>query len=263
MHPTLDQLQKILKLEMKDGYPNKAVIGGLPKMLVFWEPNARRAGLDPAFIDNVATRLKAYPDLPVSERAATVEAILALVAQQDVGATTASKSGPNAHSAPRPQPAPPPKREPAPVKSSTTPPPPSALPAKESSTDTETHSANETVAAQTPGAEAAAPAKSVPAPSAPPAPPVRAKPAPPPRPPKPPPQPQPARGGDNAYHYQSEEPLDPRPRRNLGPQPLRSAAPVNPAAGLDAPLTVLYGIGPEHIKKYERLGVSTLRDLLL
>jgi len=261
MHPTLDQLQKILKLEMKDGYPNKAVIGGLPKMLVFWEPNARRAGLDSAFIENVATRLKAYPDLPVAERAAAVEAILALV--KEASATTPSKPSPNAP--PRPHPAPPPKREPVKptAASPATPPPPSAPPAKESFKEADTRSANETVSPPIPVAKTPAAAQPATAPSAPPAPPVKAKPSPPPRPPKPQPQPQSARGGDNFYHYQSEEPLDPRPRRNVGPQPLRSAAPVNASAALDAPLTVLYGIGPEHIKKYQRLGVSTLHDLLL
>src|SRR5574342_279413 len=79
MHPALDQLQKVLKLEIKDGYPNKAVIGGLTKMLVFWEPNARRGGLDPAFIDAVAAKLKAYPELRQEERPAAIQSLLQMV----------------------------------------------------------------------------------------------------------------------------------------------------------------------------------------
>ncbi len=61
----------------------------------------------------------------------------------------------------------------------------------------------------------------------------------------------------------AEEPVDPRPRRPQGPQPLRAAAPLNANAGLEAPLTVLHGIGPETAKDYARLGIQTLRDLLL
>ncbi len=48
MHPALDQLQRVLNLEIEKGYPNRAIIGGLPKMLAFWEATARRGGLDPA-----------------------------------------------------------------------------------------------------------------------------------------------------------------------------------------------------------------------
>ncbi|MGI0014358.1 MAG: hypothetical protein ACREBU_13085, partial [Nitrososphaera sp.] len=94
MHPALDQLQKILRLEIKDGYPNKAVIGGLPKLLRFWEPNARRAGLDAAFIDAIIVRINAYPDLPQAERPAAVEAMLALINQAAAGNERAKASAP-------------------------------------------------------------------------------------------------------------------------------------------------------------------------
>ncbi len=83
MHPSLEHLQKILKNEISLGYANKSIIGGLPKMLGFWEPNARRNGLDPALIETIAARLRAYPDLPMGERPAAMEALLALVAEAD------------------------------------------------------------------------------------------------------------------------------------------------------------------------------------
>ncbi len=38
---------------------------------------------------------------------------------------------------------------------------------------------------------------------------------------------------------------------------------MNTGVGLDAPLTVLRGIGPERQTVYEKLGITTLRDLLL
>ena len=59
------------------------------------------------------------------------------------------------------------------------------------------------------------------------------------------------------------EPVDPRPRRTAGPKPLRAAEPLDPTAGLDAPITVLRGVGPETAKDFARLGIQTLRDMLL
>ena len=60
----------------------------------------------------------------------------------------------------------------------------------------------------------------------------------------------------------SVEPVDPKPRQGQGPRPLRAADPVDPNAALEAPLTVLRGVGPETAKDFERLGLSTLGDLL-
>ena len=57
--------------------------------------------------------------------------------------------------------------------------------------------------------------------------------------------------------------MAPRPRRQTGPQPLRSPVPLNAAAGVDSPLTVLYGVGPENAAKFKRLGLNTLRDVLV
>jgi ATP-dependent DNA helicase RecG len=60
-----------------------------------------------------------------------------------------------------------------------------------------------------------------------------------------------------------EEPVTPRPRRDQGPRPVRADVPLNPTAGIDAPLTVLRGVGPQTLQDFQRLGLSTLRDLLL
>jgi ATP-dependent DNA helicase RecG len=54
----------------------------------------------------------------------------------------------------------------------------------------------------------------------------------------------------------------PRPRR-ASVQPLKADTPLDASAGLDAPLTVLNGIGPERQAVYAKLGLETLRDLLL
>jgi len=47
-----------------------------------------------------------------------------------------------------------------------------------------------------------------------------------------------------------------------GPRPLRAADPVDANAALEAPLTVLRGVGPETAKDFERVGLTTLNDLL-
>ncbi len=46
-------------------------------------------------------------------------------------------------------------------------------------------------------------------------------------------------------------------------QPLRAETPLDASAGINAPLTVLNGIGPERQAVYAKLGIETLRDLLL
>jgi ATP-dependent DNA helicase RecG len=43
---------------------------------------------------------------------------------------------------------------------------------------------------------------------------------------------------------------------------LRAETPLETAVGVDAPLTVLRGVGPERAADYARLGLSSLRDLL-
>ncbi|MBI3361879.1 MAG: hypothetical protein HY023_12300, partial [Chloroflexi bacterium] len=53
MNPSLERLVKVLKLEAQQGHKNNAIIGGLEKMLPFWEPEARR-NLDAELVEKVA-----------------------------------------------------------------------------------------------------------------------------------------------------------------------------------------------------------------
>ncbi|MBL8056798.1 MAG: hypothetical protein JNK29_08875, partial [Anaerolineales bacterium] len=97
MLPSLAQLQKYLQAEIGHKYSNKAVIGGLPKMLSFWEPNARRDGLAPDLVDSLAVRIRAYPELPLDKRPLAVAELLDLVKEANA-AVMAQKQA----SAPRP-----------------------------------------------------------------------------------------------------------------------------------------------------------------
>ena len=296
MNPALEQLQKVLQLEQKDGFPNKAVIGGLPKMLGFWEPNARRAGLDPAFIEGVAEMVRHYPEQTPADRAATAQAIREMVKR--IAAPTAAAPAPalrttaNPAAAARPAGPPPARTTPAAVPLAAAPlaarrverPPeqplerPTARPAEAARPAAEPPSASlsapqepaprmpapaspNTAAANGPGPATAGAAVSPPART--PLAPVR-----PARQPKPP-QARPPAPGQHSRARRGEgsdfgeEPLDPHPRKPAAPKPLRGLEPLNSTAGLDAPLTVLRGVGPETAADYARLGINTLRDLLL
>jgi ATP-dependent DNA helicase RecG len=227
MLSSLVQLQKILNSEIGQRYTNKGVIGGLPKMLSFWEANARRDGLEADFVESIAVRVRGYPDLPMDKRPLAIAELLDM-AKEAQAAALARQRAAKAPSAPPATPTPKPVDRPAP------PPAPAA-------------SANERPAAERAPVETRAPA------------PPRPQPAPHPHAKE---QPHDSRKRGEVSPLQFE-PLDPRPRRHAGPKPLKAQEPVDPLAALDAPLTVLRGVGPETAKDYERLGVSTLRDLLL
>ncbi len=68
MYPSLEQLQKYVRLEAKNGYANNAIIGGLASMLEHWENDARNDGVDEAIIKAVGERLRDYSNLSPESR---------------------------------------------------------------------------------------------------------------------------------------------------------------------------------------------------
>ncbi|MBI4772377.1 MAG: hypothetical protein HY784_18610 [Chloroflexi bacterium] len=122
MNPALDKLLKFFKLEAERGYDNKAVLGGLDKMLESWSREAETAHLDPAIVEVVSTRLTSYPDLSPKSREETLRGIWRRVQSMDrEGAGGDAEASPPA-AAPV-TPAPRPGREGVPA-----PPPPAAAP---------------------------------------------------------------------------------------------------------------------------------------
>jgi ATP-dependent DNA helicase RecG len=75
MKPSLQKIQKILKLEADQGYSNRAVIGGLDRLLGTWEPEARLDGVPEELIQVVGSRLRDYPRLSETSRAETLEGL--------------------------------------------------------------------------------------------------------------------------------------------------------------------------------------------
>ena len=68
MQPSLEKLRKFFRLEHENGYANTAIIGGLAKMLDFWEGEARADGIKEEVIQAVVQRLRSYDGLSPASR---------------------------------------------------------------------------------------------------------------------------------------------------------------------------------------------------
>ena len=68
MKPSIQKLQKFFKLEAERGYDDRAVVGGLERMLGPWEAEARADGLEEEVISAVVTRLRDYHRLSPTSR---------------------------------------------------------------------------------------------------------------------------------------------------------------------------------------------------
>src|SRR5512138_191434 len=69
MQPSLEKLRKFFRLEHENGYNNIAIIGGLAKMLDYWEGDARADGIQEEVIQAVVQRLRSYEGLTPQSRA--------------------------------------------------------------------------------------------------------------------------------------------------------------------------------------------------
>lgn len=287
MDSPFSRLIKILSLERKQGFRNKAVIGGLDKFASRWEVEARGQADNPAAVDEIVALLLGYPaveDLAARER--IVEQIV-----RRARAATPDVAGPE-WAPPRPQAVNQAPAELRPERTTET-----SLPAltKPAFCTGEAPACPEPVA----GRSAAAPDKSpsdrpAQAPAA-----YRLGGAPPdvapplPRLPRPQPvenatisappagsargisteepQPRPAAARMRAESAPDPEALTdpwatlPAARRPATEAPVAASEPsrpARPAPGLAAPVIRLPGIGPSFADKLAKLGVRTVRDLL-
>jgi len=69
MQQSLEKLRKFFRLEHGNGYENTAIIGGLAKMLDYWEGEARADGIQEEVIQAVVQRLRSYEGLSPQSRA--------------------------------------------------------------------------------------------------------------------------------------------------------------------------------------------------
>src|SRR5512140_442507 len=75
MQSSLEKLRKFFRLEAENKYANTAVIGGLAKILDFWEAEARNEGLSEELVQLVTTRLRDYQRLTPASRADTLKGV--------------------------------------------------------------------------------------------------------------------------------------------------------------------------------------------
>lgn len=75
MQPSLEKISKLIKLEAERGYDNKAVVGGLDKILQSWVAEARADNLPEDLIGSIKNQLGQYPNMPPEGRAAALSAL--------------------------------------------------------------------------------------------------------------------------------------------------------------------------------------------
>jgi len=75
MKASLLKLQKFLKLEAERNYDNRAVVGGLERILEPWQAEAAADGLPQELMTAVVTRLRDYANLSPGSRAEALEGL--------------------------------------------------------------------------------------------------------------------------------------------------------------------------------------------
>ena len=103
MQPSLEKLRKFFNLEHKNGYNDTAIIGGLAKMLDYWEGEARADNLSEEIIQAVVQRLQSYGKLTPESRAESLKGLWKRIGDQYPEATQKQTRAPR----PQPKPVPP------------------------------------------------------------------------------------------------------------------------------------------------------------
>ncbi|MBN2148052.1 MAG: ATP-dependent DNA helicase RecG [Anaerolineales bacterium] len=125
MKPSLQKLQKFLKLEAERNYDNRAVVGGLERILTSWQAEAIADFLPQDLIDAVTIRLRDYANISPNSRAEALEGLWKRI-QRETGEAPLPLQPAHREETP---PAPQPPRQPFPEQKSPTPPQPKVSPA--------------------------------------------------------------------------------------------------------------------------------------
>jgi ATP-dependent DNA helicase RecG len=121
MAQAFKRLERVLDLEAKQGYGNKAVVGGIQQFAVYWVDQARQEAVDEAdraFVEQVADVLSEYGRLPGNEaRSKSIQLLLTGLTRrrERVGEQRLAPPAPRAARPPQPKKAPiqaPPQTEP-------------------------------------------------------------------------------------------------------------------------------------------------------
>jgi ATP-dependent DNA helicase RecG len=189
MQPSLEKLRKFFRLEHENKYQNTAIIGGLAKMLDFWEGEARVDGVAEEVIQAVVARLRSYEKLSPDGRAESLKGLWKRIGDTYPEAGQKAKTQQPQEQTPRPAPRP----------------------------------VTEPVAQPTPEA-----------------------------------QQRPVQQQQSQQQNQQKSRPVPPPRSESVVGAKHSQTP----AALNAPLTVLQGVGPKNAESLASLGMQTLGDML-
>ena len=104
MLPSLEKLRKFFRLEHENGYNNTAIIGGLVKILDFWESEARAEGVEEAVVQAVTQRLKGYEGLTPTGRGDSLKGLWKRLGETYPEATQKPKDQPRPQRPQQPRP---------------------------------------------------------------------------------------------------------------------------------------------------------------
>src|SRR5512132_3971198 len=103
MQPSLEKLRKFFRLEHENGYSNSAIIGGLAKMLDYWEGDARADQIQEEVIQAVVQRLRSYDGLTPQSRADALRGLWKRIGETYPEAAQRPRQSPPAEALPRPR----------------------------------------------------------------------------------------------------------------------------------------------------------------
>lgn len=92
MQQSSEKLNKIMRLEVEMGHQNRAVVGGLQRLIPSWEADARAEGMDEATISQVSSLLSTYPQHESAGRPALLKEICTLLNIADVNTTATPRT---------------------------------------------------------------------------------------------------------------------------------------------------------------------------
>jgi ATP-dependent DNA helicase RecG len=99
MQPSLEKLRKFFRLEHENGYSNSAIIGGLARMLDYWEGDARADGVQEEVIQAVVQRLRSYDGLSPQSRADALKGLWKRIGETYPEAQQKARGAPQRHPA--------------------------------------------------------------------------------------------------------------------------------------------------------------------
>ena len=83
MKNSIEKLLKIFTLEAQRGFDNHAVLGGLVRMLDYWEAEARAESINEDLIRAVSDRIRDYSELSQKSRAEALDGLWRRIVQEE------------------------------------------------------------------------------------------------------------------------------------------------------------------------------------